>query len=208
MKYLALVGDIRGSRELADRGAVQARLQECLAELNDRYADVLVSPLTITLGDEFQALFARAEGIWEIVLTIEARMHPTSIRFGFGVGDILTSINRESAIGMDGPAFYHAREAVQDIKKSEDSYRVVGVAQDEELTNSVLELISDNRKKWSENRINILLKLLLHEKVDAIASALGISKTAVYKNISDGSLKPVSKIFALFTRTINLHLGH
>lgn len=44
MPYLALIGDICGSRDLKDRGSVQTQLQQCLNDVNKRYADVLVSP--------------------------------------------------------------------------------------------------------------------------------------------------------------------
>lgn len=207
MPYLALIGDICGSRDLEDRGSVQNQLQQCLNDVNKRYADVLVSPLTITLGDEFQGLFKNANRIWEIVVFIESRLHPTGLRFGLGTGDISTEINTSAAIGMDGPAFYNAREAIQAAKKSENNYRIRGLGQDEELANQVLILISDNRNKWSANRIEILYSLLRGEKVDRIASGLGISKTAVYKNISDGSLKPIHRILQVLSEKMNQQLG-
>lgn len=37
------------------------------------------------------------------------------IRFGVGVGSILTDINPDISIGADGPAYWHAREAIRYI---------------------------------------------------------------------------------------------
>jgi len=207
MHCLALIGDIRSSRDLDDRGEVQRQLQKCLNDLNRQYNDVLISPLTITLGDEFQALLRNAEEIWKIVFNIECRMYPTRIRFGLGIGDISTNINTDSAIGMDGPAFYSARDAMQEIKKSEACYKIKGLETDEELTNNTLALISDNKNKWEENRIKIFHDLLGHKKVNTIALNIGISQTAVYKNISDGSLKVIGKIMQAFSEKINLQIG-
>ncbi|RLA51969.1 MAG: hypothetical protein DRR42_08810 [Gammaproteobacteria bacterium] len=207
MYCIALIGDIRSSRDLDDRGKVQRSLQECLTDLNKQYNDVLISPLTITLGDEFQALLGCAEEIWKIIFKIECQMYPTRIRFGIGIGNISTDINTKSAIGMDGPAFYSARHAMQEIKKSEDCYKIKGLEKDEELTNNMLTLISDNKIKWEENRIKIFHDLLEHKKVNAIALNIGISQTAVYKNISDGSLKVIGKIMQAFSEKINQQIG-
>lgn len=207
MYYLALIGDIRSSRDLDNRGKVQRRLQECLTNLNRQYNDVLISPLTITLGDEFQALLRSAEEIWKIIFKIEYQMHPTRIRFGIGIGDISTNINTESAIGMDGPAFYSARHAMQEMKKSEDCYKIKGLEADEELTNNMLTLISDNKKKWEGNRLKIFHDVLEYKKVNTIAHNIGISQAAVYKNISDGSLKVIRKIMQAFSEKINRQIG-
>ena len=207
MYCIALIGDIRRSRDLDDRGEVQRRLQACLTDLNRQYNDVLISPLTITLGDEFQALLRNADEIWKIVFKIESQMYPTLIRFGIGVGDISTDINTDSAIGMDGPAFYNARHAMQEIKKNEDCYKIKGLEKDEELTNNMLAIISDNKKKWEGNRIKIFHDVLGHKKVNAIAHNIGISQTAVYKNISDGSLKVIGEIMQAFSEKINQQIG-
>jgi len=64
------------------------------------------------LGDEFQAVFSGAQNIWSCIFVIESALHPVRFRFGLGVGGIDTAINRKQSIGMDGPAFHLAREAV------------------------------------------------------------------------------------------------
>lgn len=43
--------------------------------------------------------------------------------------------------------------------------------------------------------------------MDSIASGLGISKTAVYKNISDGSLKSIRRILQLLSEKMDHQLG-
>lgn len=42
-------------------------------------------------------------------------MQPYQVRFGIGVGKILTDINPELSIGADGPAYWHARKAINYI---------------------------------------------------------------------------------------------
>ena len=38
------------------------------------------------------------------------------LRFGIGVGEISTVINPEMALGADGPGYYNARKAIEDLK--------------------------------------------------------------------------------------------
>ncbi len=91
---------------VADRAGLQKSLLGVLARLNKSHAGSLLSPFTLTLGDEFQALLPDASALWRMIANIQAELHPVRVRFGIGVGEIVTEINREAALGMDGPAFH------------------------------------------------------------------------------------------------------
>lgn len=54
--YVAIIGDIKNSRELQDRKQVQEKLEAVLNEINDTYDADIASKFLITLGDEFQGL--------------------------------------------------------------------------------------------------------------------------------------------------------
>src|SRR5687767_15884840 len=118
MQYAALIGDFVQSKNLENRGEVQRAFAAVCADLNkERDRLGLVSPLTITLGDEFQAVFGNVARLWECILRIEATMEPVAIRFAVGLGTISTDIQPAAALGMDGPAFYAARAAMEQLKK-------------------------------------------------------------------------------------------
>ena len=53
-RYIVLIGDLIGSRKIRNRGEIQERLRDVLAQLNERYSSMLASRLMLTLGDEFQ----------------------------------------------------------------------------------------------------------------------------------------------------------
>jgi hypothetical protein len=72
----------------------------------------LISPYTITLGDEFQAVLKNARHLFGDIITILYVIYPTKIRFSIGIGDIQTPVNPNQAIGMDGTAFYNARTGI------------------------------------------------------------------------------------------------
>ncbi|HPB66995.1 MAG TPA: SatD family protein [Spirochaetales bacterium] len=57
MKALCVIADLVDSRGIADRGRFQRGLKASLEALSSRRGARLLSPYTITLGDEFQALY-------------------------------------------------------------------------------------------------------------------------------------------------------
>lgn len=204
--YLALIGDLRASREIEDRKKAQKRLETAIKRLNKTYGHNMVSPLTVTLGDEFQALFNDASELWKLIFGLEARIAPLQVRFGIGIGELTTRVNRQAAVGMDGPAFHKARDAIVALKASEGCYYLKGLGLDDTLVNSIFSIISDQRKRWNENRLNIFLDLLAEKKADQIAARLNISKQAVYKNIDHGSLTAIATVFSEVAGRINQSL--
>ena len=196
-QYLVLIGDIVHSRSVSDRNAAQRKFSSACAKLNIEAERLgLVSPLTITLGDEFQAVFKNSARLWECILRLEAAMAPLEMRFAVGVGAISTSLKRDSALGMDGPAFYAARAGIEQLKKTGGRYRIAGLGQDELFINAVLELLGRNRMKWRASRVLILASLLQGKNVSEISKLTKTSEQAVYRNIRDGAL---GTIFNLLT---------
>ncbi len=121
--YLAVIGDLRRSRQTPDRSMVQERLTEALDELNRAFASRLASALVITVGDEFQGLLHRPESVVDLLARYEEAMDFPPTRFGLGWGPLSTRLKPE-AIGMDGPCFHAAREALI-ISKAQDRWVTV-----------------------------------------------------------------------------------
>src|SRR6218665_467049 len=116
MKYLALIGDVVDSKRLPRRAEFQVKLEKTLKNTSSRNPS-LASPYTITLGDEFQAVYRNADRLFADIFTIWRDLDPAKVRFAVGVGELSTSINPKQALGMDGPAFHHARDAITALKK-------------------------------------------------------------------------------------------
>ena len=189
MTYLVLIADIVDSRRLADRGQVQNRLMDALGRINRRGSPI-ESPYTVTLGDEFQAVFSGATGMVEDLASIQHALHPARVRFSYGVGDITTAINPRQALQMDGPAFYGARDGLDRLKDSGDLAAITGVAGPVgELLDSSLRAMTNGMTRWRANRFAILRDLMRGDDVKSIAARLDISEVAVYKNIDAGDLR-------------------
>lgn len=191
MKYIILIGDIVNSRDNKHRDQLQRGFQQCLATLN-RSPKGMVSPYTITLGDEFQVVLTDGNRAISDAIKIQAALHPTKIRFSFAIGELTTPINKKHAIGMDGPAFYSAREGIDELKESGALFQINGFNQPTaELANTCLKLVSNTVERWKNYRWDIMVALGEKREVKEIAADLGISDKAVYKSISDGHIKDV-----------------
>lgn len=191
MKVIAVIADIVGSRKLPDRGGTQKKLKGILEAVNQE-SDGLASPYTITLGDEFQAVYRQARGMFRHFWQILTALHPIRVRFSIGVGEIVTDINPEQALGMDGPAFHCARRGIEEELPQADAFFLVeGGVERENFINNSLALVSQFARTWKKNRLDILH--LMYEGHDAaeIAGRLDLSLRAVYKNIEKGGLDKV-----------------
>lgn len=191
MQTIAVIADLVGSRQLVRRETFQRKLAGVLADVSGE-ATTLASPYTITLGDEFQALYRGAASVLADVATIWAEIHPVQARFALGVGELSTRINSKQALGMDGPAFHAARAALQTLKENGGLLRIGGDrAEDWALVNHALNLLSHQVEGWSRNRLLVLAGLMHGRTVRELESELKISHVAVYKNIRAAALDEV-----------------
>src|ERR1700759_4336017 len=100
---IILMADIIGSRK-ADQAALMNDFKDLVAEVNK--TSNMLSPLTITLGDEFQGLLEGAEDalkvIWKLEETIVEKELNFKLRYVVVEGFIETPFNKEIAYGVMG----------------------------------------------------------------------------------------------------------
>ncbi len=117
--YVAIIGDLVGSRKIEDRQKLQRQLLDSLSDINNKFKDSLHSGLIVTTGDEFQGLAKDLKTAYNLTIEIKHRLFPYRARFGIGRGTLdVFPENKEFAIGFDGEAFWRAREAIQESEKS------------------------------------------------------------------------------------------
>ena len=196
-RYAVVIGDMIGSRGLEGRSAIQETLRALLARISAGRGD-LASPFTLTLGDEFQAVYRQGDRVFHDAVDITAALHPVRLRLAVGVGEIVTAINPHQALGMDGPAFHRAREAINGLRERGQFFCLSGPPEFEDacrLSNHVLDLIGEVSRPWKTNRWFVLSGLMRGEDVQTIHRQLRISPVAVYKNVHAGMLAPMLGIF-------------
>jgi len=203
MKYLVLIGDVIGSKQLPARAQFQRRLKSALQGLNaGRRA--LISPYTLTLGDEFQAVYRDSSGLFADVFTLLAAVAPVQVRFAVAVGEIVTPINSTQSIGMDGSAFHLARARLEKLKRQG---RLLGVHDSGDprwrLPVSALAVLSGLMEGWRQKRLQLFAGMLAGAGVRELARQTRITPRAVNKNIRAADLDEWRCIVNEISRLLN-----
>jgi len=104
----ALIGDIVGSRRVADRRAAHRAMNRAL---RDVAADA-IDPPAFTVGDEFQGSYPTVGAAIGAALSLRLAVAPgLDVRFGIGWG-VVTVLDADAGI-QDGPGWWAAREAIE-----------------------------------------------------------------------------------------------
>lgn len=121
--YSVINMDIMNSRDIKDREVVQNKIKLYLKSISEKYKSILVSPITMTLGDEWQIVLKDISESYNVFKEIQLFLKKDEIRCygGLGIGTIKTSISYDTR-EMDGEAFIFAREALDIAKTSTRFY--------------------------------------------------------------------------------------
>ncbi|MEJ2055088.1 MAG: SatD family protein [Calditrichaceae bacterium] len=207
MEYIVLIGDIIASKEISNRLNFQKKFTDVLVKPNRTFHNSMISPLTLTIGDEFQAVLWEAAYMFNIMGMIERDIPSVALRYGVGLGTIDTEINSESAIGMDGPAFHFARTAVE-IARKEGKIFHFGCDDDvvTERINVMLGWLDITLKKWTPQRKEIFYQYNEKKTQKEIARMMGITQPAVSQNINDSAFKQVAATQNVIEKELNIIL--
>ncbi len=191
--YCAVIGDIIRSRNIQDRSGAQNRLKQILEHINNKFDKLIASDFMITLGDEFQGLLENPDSVIDIIECIKMKMSPVSIRFGIGIGDINTAIQRNMPFGTDGPAYHRARKMIDELKNAEKSKARsdadVKIQSEkssvDRLVNVSLALCSFIEKKWTRKQREAISDYLsFGDSQTQTANRLGVSQSTIQRSLS------------------------
>lgn len=104
-----------------DSKTLMSDFQALVQYINKIYSESIESPLTITLGDEFQGIVASAAKGVNIILAMEEYIleeeFDFKLRYVLHEGEVETPINEEKAYEMLGPGLTDARKMLNEMKK-------------------------------------------------------------------------------------------
>ena len=198
--YLALIADVIDSKMVQARFNLQKQLEETLQKMNGLFADYLASCFTLTLGDEFQALLKMNAPVFQIIDTLRSELSPTQLRFGIGLGEIVTAIDPLQSIGADGPAYWNARAAINLVHQKNDYgntqiYFSSGKENQDFFVNALIASGEAIRSGWRDSQEEILLNLLKRSVYSEsfsqqdLAQSLAINPSALSKRLKSSSIR-------------------
>lgn len=128
MDKLILMADIIDSRK-HDSQELITNFKELVTELNTTFKRSVLSPLTITLGDEFQGVVVNYQVAIQLMIFSEEYLirnkKKFKMRYVLYEGRIDTKINTEKAYEMLGEGLIKAREELIANKKNGERFHIV-----------------------------------------------------------------------------------
>lgn len=198
--YLALIADVIDSKMVQERFDLQKQLEKTLQTMNELFGEFLASSFTLTLGDEFQALLKVDAPVFQMIDTLRSLLTPTQLRFGIGLGEIVTDIDPLQSIGADGPAYWNARAAINLVHQKNDYgntqiYFSCGKEKQDFFVNSLIASGEAIRSGWRGSQEEILLDLLKrcvyseNFSQQDLAQSLEINPSALSKRLKSSSIR-------------------
>ena len=198
--YLALIADVIDSKMVQERFDLQKQLEKTLQTMNELFGEFLASSFTLTLGDEFQALLKVDAPVFQMIDTLRSLLTPTQLRFGIGLGEIVTDIDPLQSIGADGPAYWNARAAINLVHQKNDYgntqiYFSCGKEKQDFFVNALIASGEAIRSGWRGSQEEILLDLLKrcvyseNFSQQDLAQSLAINPSALSKRLKSSSIR-------------------
>jgi SatD family (SatD) len=190
--YLALIGDVVGSRELSDRAEVQRRLQATIGELNVELVGALAAPLKLVAGDEVEGLLIGGEAVVDVVVALADALHPAALAWGLGLGPLTTDLSEDVSV-VDGPCLHLARGALESWEAKERWLSPAGIdAPAGVAIGALFTLMWAIRAHWTDTQLRYVRGARLGTQQD-VAERFGVSKQAVSKVLASARFHAVEQ---------------
>lgn len=184
--YHILMGDIVGSSSKPSQKSA-LDLENVVSQINKQYADKILSPLTITLGDEFQGVIKDAHSVIEIILDLERRWLNQEIyelHYAWVKGQIETSINTEIAHGMLGTGLTKARQMLANKARDRRKFQILILNEAAELGQAMEDqafALEGLSAQWNPKDYPLVLDLLSDLDINSIAQKYSRDTSSVYR---------------------------
>jgi len=182
---IILMADIvESSKMQADQ--LMTDFKKVVESTNEKHKKSILSPLTITLGDEFQGVITGTEAALQIIFNLEEELLkltvPFKMRYVLVEGRIDTPLNKKNAHGMLGPGLTEARSILTSMKSGKNRFAVklkdTRTSEKIMLALHVLQGISD---QWTPPQKKIAHSFLQLGDYKKVASKLKKDASAIWR---------------------------
>nr|WP_315394406.1 SatD family protein [uncultured Sphingobacterium sp.] len=209
MKHFILMSDVIGSGQ-KNQALLMQNFKETVSKINHDYENNLLSPLTITLGDEFQGLTKDLETALNIIIALEEQIiiqgFDFQLRYVLIYGDIETNINKRIAYEMLGEGLRDARYKLNSMKSNSQRFyiQIEDIILDSLLNNTFL-IFENIIDKWNpEKDYDLISAFIKFKDYKIVAEKINKTRSQIWKrektlNISSYEatktiLKSISKL--------------
>jgi hypothetical protein len=185
MKHYILMADIIKSSEY-DANILMQEFREISGDINSKLKNAFYSPITITLGDEFQSIVSSLKSGIDVIVTFEENIlqyrEKFRLRYALNLGEIDTPINPDQAYQVLGEGLTDTRDMIKDLKKSDKRFFVKN--DNDKLSrelNLVFYIFQSFVDEWKERDFKIISEFLKHKDYKVVAKNLRKDVSLMWK---------------------------
>ncbi len=185
MNYPILMADIINSGK-KDSKLLMSQLKEIVRLINN--GAQILSPLTITLGDEFQGITRSiADGIKTIIEIEEIiikHQFDLKLRYVLNYGRIDTEINTKAAYEMLGEGLTEARNSLNELKSKDARFLILlgqGMTDTADILNKAFIIYQSFIDSWKINDYPIVAEFLKTDDYKIVAEKVNLDKSSAWR---------------------------
>jgi len=184
LQYI-LMGDIIGSRKY-DARKLRNDFMGVVSSCNEELEQNILSPFTVTLGDEFQGITTSLDGVVKAIFymeeTILSRRLAFKIRYVAVYGAIDTPINQLKAHTMMGAGLTKARKILTDKRRGLPRIRFdLGDAYTTNQLNRLFLVLDGLTSRWDIGDSLLILDMLANTNNEEVGVAYGKNRSQIWK---------------------------
>ena len=191
-----MLGDVKKSRKIQDRGKFQDNLVQACNEVNEKYSADIEADFEIYKGlDEVGGVLKTLSSCYRILLLFNERLFPEKIRFSMVFGDITLTEHGKDVRRMDGSAFLVAAYNIAELKKTR---RLVRFQVADNMTDSLIEgeinLLLWRRNSWTSHTRNVINDFVTLKSEKEVAKKYQVTSQAISDVLTRVKWKDMVKI--------------
>lgn len=187
MNFPILMADIINSGS-KNSTLLMKEFKEIVSIINNANSKNLISPLTITLGDEFQGLANTMENAIKTIFDIEEKIvgkkYDLKLRYVLLYGKIDTEINNTVAYEMLGDGLTNARKELNSLKNKDSRFQVrlnINEIKKEQYLNKAFFIYQKFVDSWKEKDLKIVKEFLLNNDYKIVAQNVNIDQSNAWR---------------------------
>lgn len=183
--------DIIESRNVVNAKLLNKDFNEVVREINKKWQKQLLSPLTITLGDEFQGIVENMQKAFQVGHLIKIKLLLRGIKTRLVIGEVQldTPVNSDTAWNMMGKGLPEAREMIEN-KADENQYRfsVLKNKPYQQLLNAVGRSLTHIETDWTKKQCEVIGALIENPELTIrdLADEYKVGVTTIYAIVGAG----------------------
>lgn len=183
--HYILMGDVVSSSELNAK-TVRKGLKTLVEACNSTMKDQILSPFTITLGDEFQGISASLRSGIETLFYFEEESLRQEIDFKLHYvlhyGKIDTEINTKIAYEMMGPGLTKAREILSSKKRDRLRFEFdLSKKKETEQISRLFEVLDAIILSWKKEDYRLILDMIENENNQEVGDKHEKTRAQIWK---------------------------